>query len=198
MNRLPLATILLALLVGCTNQPVHQAKDGTSPYRVGSLLQLTRDLTIPPGHARVFFQHGEIISKERLDGYNPSCDLEVKTLSDAPRLVHQDSFYITGIESGLEPVVQQRPVQTAAFGWRSRRLWNSGPSIHRYIRMNVHSDAQPQVIRLTCRGGWDSYNAARFPSAMEMRVTLGQILIPTATADQPPRTSVPKTTHTND
>ena len=72
-----LGLVLMLLLAGCDQTAVRNGEDPLAFLAAGSEVQLTRDLEIPAGETRIFFQRGKTITKGELDHYQPSCDLEV-------------------------------------------------------------------------------------------------------------------------
>lgn len=168
---------LLLLLAGCSQLTVRNGKDPLAFLAVGSEMQLTQDLEIAAGETRVFFQRGKAITRGELDHYYPSCDLEVWELQPIARAVSRDLFVIGKLTSGREPVVSLGTTKLAASALASRLFRDRGESVHRYLRVELHSANQPDVMRLTCRGAWDDYLDARFPSEVEIKLALGDILI---------------------
>ncbi len=181
MNRLPLWLLPLVLLASCTQSNVRYDVGPGGAMVAGSQVQLNSEVQIAPRQARVFFQRGKMINKSQLDYYYPSCDIEVRRLSDEIQTVQRDTFTVTRVSSGQEQVVDSGGVKVAGFSWGvgsgwggGGLLWRRGNSIHRYFRLDLHSEQQPDVMRLTCRGAWDDSPSARFPTSQETRIALGE------------------------
>ncbi|MCB1850594.1 MAG: hypothetical protein KDI83_07400 [Gammaproteobacteria bacterium] len=168
--------VLVLFVAGCAQFTNRSGEDPLAFLAPGSEMQLVRDLEIASGETRVFFQRGQVISKGELDYYHPSCDLEVRTLKQTPQTVSKDLFIIGKLTSGRESVVDLGRLKVADSGPLARIFTERGVSVHRYLRIELHSALQPDVMRLTCRGAWDDYNVARFPSAIEIKLTLGEIM----------------------
>lgn len=168
--------LLMTLLAGCSQHEVKYDLGPDQALSVGSEIQLNRDVEIPPERARVFFQRGKMIPLGQLDYYNTSCDIQVRNLSSESQVVRPDTFTISQIVYGQEQVVQWGGIKLAGLGWGGGLLWNSDISIHRIVRFGLHSEQQPDVLRLTCRGAWDDFHSARYPSPVETRVALGDFV----------------------
>lgn len=168
---------MLLLLAGCGQSSTRNVDDPLAFLAAGSQLQLTRELEIAAGETRVFFQRGKAISKGELDYYHPSCDLEVWELQQFARKISEDLFVLGKLTFGRQTVVSLGTTKLADNSLASRLFGDRGPTIHRFVRVELHSDAQPDVMRLTCRGAWADYYDARLPSDAEIKLALGNILV---------------------
>jgi len=167
---------LLGLIPGCSQSTFRSGEDPLAFLAAGSEIQLTRDLEIPAGETRIFFQRGKAIPKRELDHYHTSCDLEVRNLLQQVQTVSRGLFVIGKFTSGRESVVSLGTTQLADKILSSRIFGDRGPSVHRYLRVDLHSTTQPDVMRLTCRGAWEDYYSALLPGEMEIKVALGDIM----------------------
>lgn len=178
MSRIRILNLaMLLLLAGCSQSPIRNSGDPLAFLAAGSQIQLTRDLEIAGGKTRVFFQRGKAITKGELDYYYPSCDLEVWELQQQARKVSKDLFVLGKLTFGRESVVSLGTTKLADTSLARRLFSDRGPSIHRFLRVELYSEAQPDVMRLTCRGAWADYYDARLPSDVEIKLTLGDILV---------------------
>lgn len=169
---------LVLMITGCSqSSAIRDGKDPLAFLAAGSEIQLNRDLEIPAGETRVFFQRGKTIPVGELDYYHPSCDLEVWELQQKVRTVAKDLFVIGRLSSGTDPVVSLGTTQLVDSTTVARLFGDRGPSVHRYLRVELHSATQPDVMRLTCRGAWADYYDARFPSEVEIKLALGDIMV---------------------
>ncbi len=161
--------ILLLALAGCAAMaPRYQG--GDTGYR----FILHQPVTIPAGRARVYIQDGKVLSG--FDSYEVSCSLEVRTLARKARTVKPDTFVVYRIQQFFEEVAaaRWRPVQLASLKLTS--VFGSGPSdIYRGYHLWLHSDRQPDVLRLTCRGVFAAPWRAYPPTYEEMVETLGKV-----------------------
>jgi len=169
-------SILIFLLLGCARTMIKYDDQDVRLPAVSDEIQLDQDLEIRPDSTRVFFQRGEVVAKKDLDHYHPSCDLELRTLSPEVQHVKKDSFTVTRVIYSQESVVVWDGVRVAGFGWGGGLWWEGGRSIYRFIRMELHSDVQPDVLRLTCRGAYEDYHRASYPSPVEVRIALGRFI----------------------
>ena len=80
-----------------------------------AVLELHRDVDIPPERTRVFFQDGQVQSG--LDEFRPHCELTVRNLLDQPQTVYSDRFLVTRV---LADTVQ---VATAGNVGQYNSLW---------------------------------------------------------------------------
>jgi len=171
--------VVLVLLTGCAGYgALYEPASGL--FGAGATMELHRDLEIPADRTRVFFQRGKLLSSGAFDQYYPSCDLEVRALKPEPQRLEKDRFIITRVEYGQEAVArfEGEGIQVAAFGigLGGGLWWDRGQSIFRYVRIWLHSERQPNVMRLTCRGAWEDYFRANPPNSVEIRIALGEII----------------------
>ena len=167
------ALALSAAVAACA----MQTRDETSPnYQVpvGTRIELLKPVTVPPGRTRVFFQGGR--EGGGAGQYSPSCNLEVREIREEPQTIRPGTFRVTRVHRApFVEVVQRRPLRLAslrlAFGTGDGDGGDAmiAPTVH----MELESAAQPQVLRLTCRGGFDDPSYAEYPTVAEIRVALG-------------------------
>jgi hypothetical protein len=146
-----LAALMVSAISGCGN-PMAVKDDIDSQFfyiRPGSKLILHQDVTIPKERSHASFQHGKVVSG--LDNYTVGCVLDVRNLG--PGMVSAGIFTISRAESSQE--------------------WISRPNIMRFYRViYLQSDAQPDVLRLTCQD-WDGPLLGTDISVPEIREALG-------------------------
>lgn len=150
--------------------------DEGSPYfrlPVGATVVLGQDLPVPAGHARVFLQVGKVVAKTRLDIYRPHCDFEQRAVSDGTAVIRADRFRITAVDSGEDLVVQREGLMHT--GWEMRGEFDGVTLVNPYIRYRLSSPGQPQVLLLTCHGGFDLAGQALPPSLNDIRKALGEV-----------------------
>jgi len=172
-----LPAVLTIALAGCTGI-TFKPQPGSAPLPPsGSQLIINQPIEIAADRTRVFFQRGKIFpGSGALDQYAPSCDLEVTELLPEPQLIKPGRFTITNITSGQEAVVRWDGLQLAGIGFGGGIWRRGGESIHRFIRFPLYSEAQPQVLRLTCRGAFEDYVMAKFPTTIEIQIALGEVI----------------------
>lgn len=178
MQRWYLGGALVATLtIACAASP------GERPARlpVGTTVVLNQPLTVPAGQARVFLQGGRVIERVRLRQYYPHCDFEIRQVSDGSAGIAPDRFTVTAVTEGEEPVVMRQTLHYA--GLRLSDMQQDGVSmVSRYLHHWLHSPRQPQVLRLTCHGGFDFPGRAQLPTVAEIRYALGEVVTLSAPA----------------
>lgn len=163
-----------ALLAGCAAPLVDEGSPG---YRLPltSVVVLQQALPVPAGHARVFLQGGAVVEKHRLNPYRPHCNFEQRAVSDGTAVIAADRFTVTAVSVGEDFVVQRR-----AYVYAALRLAGDDDSpgqVNRYLHHRLASDRQPEVMRLTCHGGFDLPGLAQLPSLVDMRAALGEVAV---------------------
>ncbi len=86
---------------------------------------------------------------------------------------------MTDVRWGKEQVVEWHGVQIASrFG--GSFMSGDSASIYRYYHFRLDSTDQPNLMRLTCRGGLEDRYKADLPSLDEIKEALGDIVTITA------------------
>ncbi len=163
----------VAVLCSCATTAVDE---GSPYYRlpVGTNVVLQQELAVQAGHTRVFLQQGKVVAKNRLDIYRPHCDFEQHAVSDGTAVIKADRFRVTAVSSGEDLVVQSDPLIHA--GWNLVGEFDGVTLVNRYVQHTLSSPGQPQVMRLTCHGGFAFPGQALTPSLTEMRAALGEVV----------------------
>lgn len=168
------ATYLFTMVMGvvaCQTLPVLDESSPRSRIVPQSRIELRETLTVPAGHARVFLQAGRVVPKGRLNQYQPQCNFEVRQVSDGSEQITADTFVVTALYEDETELVA-RPQMLWRAGWSTD---NNSPFVNRFIRHRLHSPRQPQVMRLTCYGGFGEPWQVHYPSISEIRLSLGSI-----------------------
>ena len=157
---------IIAWLVCVVSIAACQSGDGPmggSPSTPLYELELKRELLIPTGAARAYFQHGaQTASKDR---YQPYCELEISTVAEQPQRVAPDVFAITRLARRLVSDEESgMPVRTEFFG--SRDIFHES-------HLWLSSRRQPGVRKLICRSWTQDLGRGRFLSVREMQAVLG-------------------------
>lgn len=166
-----LLTVLM--LVACQTGPIDPETSTYYNTPVGSTLSVHTPLSIPPGTATIHIQAGEVRAYRDINRYYPHCSLEVKTLvQDSDQVVQPDVFTIQRsyfdelIGAARSPFMQARRISDV----------DGGPT---YIEMQrvmfLHSDRQPEVLRMICRH-WAVGPMYDQMTIAEMRQTLGKLI----------------------
>ena len=175
MPKLATLVAFLLLLSACQQALVRDEDSFRSRVSVGSSFTLHQTLKVPEGHARVFLQGGEVVAKARLEQYQPHCNFEVRAVSTGDHRIEPDTFVVTRVTEDEEQVVDRmRPQRYASLLASADGM--EFVTITRYVQHALHSERQPQVMRLTCHGGRDEPWQVKTPSISEIRQVLGEFV----------------------
>jgi len=159
--------LLLLFLVACRWLD-GAGEAGADRIPMGTLLDLHRDLTIPPDQAGVFIQGTPIGDRDR---YDAVCRLEVRSVALTPRTVRADRFTVVRVAREWERFSQRET------GLRRVRFDPDGPALLRFSTvLYLRSDRQPEVFRLVCSHLQDSAQNPRHLTAAELRTTLAPVV----------------------
>lgn len=184
MHRLALPLVVGLALAAC--QTTRYEGDESSPYYappVGTRVILNRAITIPPEQVSVMLQNGRIVPPGEINTYYPHCKFEVRRRLDVPQTVKPDEFVVTRVERNLLHSVEAGTTlhTRASVGIGigigvGGGVNGDGPSVQTYAtRMDLRSDTQPDVFRLTC-GQWGYPYDGEHVSVNGMRKALGDVI----------------------
>ncbi len=173
LNRRWTAAALALSLGGCASLESRDENLSYVRVPVGSTVEVTREVVVPPGQTRVFLRSDHPSPGAGGDGV--VCDLEVRTLSDGSRPIHPGVFRVTRVQTQpFVEVASREPTRVAAFELAGGDLAASdGPLIAPTVHMYLFSPQQPDVMRLSCRGHFDVPAWAKTPSIAQIRRALG-------------------------
>jgi len=149
-------------------------------------IQIQQTVEFEPGYTRVFIQQGKI--KRGFDHYDTNCNLEIRRKdSENAQTIEPGTYLVTGIRETLEHVVSTFPkseTQIAGIGIGlnfgnfsiASGISNSPSYIYRGYHFNL-SGADNNLMRLSCRGVYDTPANAELPALKDMRQALGDIVI---------------------
>jgi hypothetical protein len=167
MIRLFLGAAVL-LLAGCSSWlPDYSSEDS------GWRLVLKKPLTVAGENTRVFLQDGQMLPSLGFNQYQPACNLELRRLAPQPRRIEPDSFVVNRIQPLREEVASWRPVMLASLTLADAAVDSSPPDIFLGYHFWLHSDRQPDVLRMTCRGVFAEPWEAEYPTLEEIAFALG-------------------------
>jgi len=178
--------VLLSLfLAGCVRfLPDYSGEDA------GYRLILHQPIVIPPQRTRIFIQEGKIAGTG-FNSYEVSCNIEVRKLKEESQRIEPDTFVVNRVQEFFEEVADTgwRPETLAGLGLAGADVDSSPSDIFRGWHFWLHSEKQPDLIRLTCRGVFAEPWEAVPPTFEEIAWTLGNIasLKPVAETLQPGR-----------
>jgi hypothetical protein len=170
--------LAIVLLAACG--PLVIRDDARKEYvPLGSaVLELHRDVDIPPERTRVFFQDGQVQSG--LNEFRPHCELTVRNLVDRPQTVYPDRFRVTRVSTdtvqvatgGNVVIAVNVAIQLSNGGGGDSGGDGEGRQMKTYI-FRLHSDRQPDVLSLVCGGAFDIPARAARPSLQQIEHALG-------------------------
>lgn len=140
------------------------------------VLELHRDVVIPPNRTRVFFQDGRLLYG--VNEYFPHCELRVRDISEQPQTVQADRFTIDKVFGSLDEIVSNDPVQVAAAGATVIAGGGGGDGngetrlMYTYF-MALHSDQQPQVTYFVCGGAFEEPALTDYPTLQDIQTAMG-------------------------
>ena len=149
MKHLFAAVLLSLLLTGCHGYyQRHIQGNEDSPYfqvPVDSVLQLQREISIPPRSDRIFFQRGQLLPTREVNRYLPYCFLQVVTGKDTAQTVAPGRFVIQRVYDQYRFQLAQDQVEVA-------QLDRGGGTDYKVLAkiMELHSPREPAVRRLVC------------------------------------------------
>ena len=171
----PCYTLLLIAVLGlsaCQSGLLVSTGDRHFQELSATSFALHQDIRIPPRQAHASFQRG---AREPGAGeFAPHCELEVRQVREEAQTVRAGVFDITGIRGFTHYV--KRPnerVQLAAVDGFQLASDDSGEWIMLAYHFTLHSDEQPDVMRLICGGAYNYPYYARYPDLEDMRLALG-------------------------
>jgi hypothetical protein len=86
-----------------------------------------------------------------------------------------DTFVVNRVQQMQEEVASWRTVKLASLQLSDAAVDSSPPDIFRGWHFWLHSDKQPNVLRMTCRGVFAEPWEAELPTLAEIRQALGDI-----------------------
>jgi hypothetical protein len=163
-KRLALVAALL-LLMACQQAPVRDENSPRSRVSIGSHFILHQ----------VLAQEGQVVAKNKLERYQPHCNIEVHSVSSGGSYIEPDTFVVTAVMEDEVEVVRGTAWQHYA------SLFYSGDGmdtlmLSRFVRHTLQSASQPEVMRLTCHGGFAEPWQVATPSVREIRQALGELV----------------------
>ncbi|MET0065799.1 MAG: hypothetical protein ABW076_05595 [Candidatus Thiodiazotropha sp.] len=164
----------LLLLTACS-QPATTVWDESNPFQspsVGDRVRLLEPIKLPPETTRMFLQNGELMVRHAFDQYQVHCNFEVRTLLSEPQTIQPDEFIISRVQALMVDIVKRE--QPARGGLMRVSMDDGGATmVTRGYHLWLDSEQQPDVMRLSCRGAFDTMPYATPPSIQEIRQALG-------------------------
>lgn len=154
------SSVVIASCAGTGRSAVFIPPDGT-------LVELNREVTVPRG-GRVFIQYGRVVERGRVDVISPYCHFTVDRLGQdslQPSTLNPDTFTITRSHQGRS-YASSEGVQFSG---------RAGVDHTLSTVMELTSDRQPEVKRLTC-SRWGMISDDGWLTIAEMKSTLSGLV----------------------
>ena len=168
--------LITAFIAGCSAWNSSGLENTPFEPRGVSYIEILKEIPIPPGRTRVFFQYGQINSQ--FDHYHPNCNIEVRKLDHKSiQIVSPGNYQIIKTQTFFEHVVHIRsPIVLASsddslLTWFHTDITDIYRSYHFYLSGN-----DKNILRLTCRGALESANTAKLPGKAEILESLGNLI----------------------
>jgi len=157
------------LLAGCQQTDSRQGFY-TSPLLPGDEVEVLQAITIPPGMARVYLQHGKTMSYDSTDQYAPFCYFLVRDPLPAEQQIKPDVLVVDSVWLDETSVSFKRPVRVAAVGMLAGSSYS--PIAYQFhIRLRSQQQAP---LELVCSGAFDSPSSAQPIRLPQLREVLGE------------------------
>lgn len=176
--------VLAAVLVACQTAVYRGNID--SPYYTippGSSLTLTQDLKFGPDQLSVYVQNGNVLSLSQLQVYSPFCKFELNHPSASARTIVAGQISVTkafqyridSTFSSLAPPRRTQLVAATSIAQMGGGEPAGGPPLYSYVtRMDLRSDAQPEIFRMSC-ARWGYPGMEEHVTIAEMQRTLSPL-----------------------
>lgn len=169
--------VACGLLYACGPVTIRDSASQTFIPIQGWTLELHKDVIIPAGRTRVFFQSGNIVPA--INEYEPHCQLRVYKISGDQQTVFSDTFSIESVYGTVQQIVVREPVRVAALG--DVVLMAGGGDgdgdgdspIAYFYYMALKADSQPNVNYWVCGGALRDPAFAEYPTLQEVRASMG-------------------------
>ena len=164
------ATSVLAAIVvtvaGCVVPPLTKSDPD---FPEGSTLVLHQPQSVPTGEAGAYLSRG--VGETRYQ-YQITCRLEVRTLSKGQTVIQPDRFTVLGTSYARDSLTGPAyPGPLDSFN----SVGDGGGLVYMETLIYLHSQLQPDVLRLKCRQLQDN-EFARYLSGEQIRAALGDTM----------------------
>jgi len=161
----------LLLMAGCVARPPI-----APPVNIGSRIHVNAQFDALPNATRIQFQGGKRIQQGNLDKWTTYCRLFVynrNQQADYVTAVLPGSFEVTRVEVKYNSSDSFASDSYAGFTWRVRDL----PAYYVYhVNMQLTSPDQPDIRSLNCHKKWSTPRANQYPTLVEIRQALGDLI----------------------
>ncbi|MGO9443818.1 MAG: hypothetical protein ACLPXB_03465 [Thiobacillaceae bacterium] len=175
MKSLSSCLALLFFLTGCGTTGRYGMDSPYYEYPNGVRLILNQPLEIPPDAATVRLQYGKVVAPNGVQEEDPYCIVELSTVADEPQRVQSGAFSVTRVRYSISTIARGESLPTGLVQV-SMASNSSGPSNYYYkTEFFLHSDAQPNMLRMTCQSNQNYTPLKRYLTVGEIRQALGNI-----------------------
>jgi hypothetical protein len=166
---------LLLAVAGCGTSGQYGMDSPYYRYPDGVQLRLNQPLEIPAGSATLRLQHGQMVARNAVQEHDPYCIFELSTVAEAPQRVESDTFSVTRVLRSTSSIArsESRPAGLVRVSMGDDA---AGPTHYYYkTAFSLHSDAQPNVLMMTCQSNQNYTPLKRHLTLAEIRQALGNI-----------------------
>ncbi|MGA7179819.1 MAG: hypothetical protein WBX11_09585 [Thiobacillaceae bacterium] len=176
MNRLSRYLVLLFVLAGCETTGGYGIDSPYYRFPNGVRLILNQPLEIPPDSATVRLQYGQVVARNGVQEQDPYCIFEVSTVAEGPQRVQTGEFSVTQVRRSNSTIARDESVPNGGLMRVSMGSDSAGPTNYYYkTEFFLHSDAQPNVLLMTCQSNQNYTPIKRYLTVAEIRQALGNI-----------------------
>jgi len=183
-------TLLSFFLISACSVPVNTPSPSIkNGLPVGSILRLTKTITIPADRSCMYIANGELKQLKNyntVDIYYPYCTIHFNHESPQKRQIKPDSFEVIKIEEwerdfGRILNKYKRYVRGGGTRFIKSSSDTDGPSIVMHATIiSLRSKNQPEVNELVC-GHWNDAWELKPLTLQEMKTALGGLIVISAT-----------------
>ncbi len=164
--------VTASLLGACAGKPTtYTTRPAVNP---ASTVQIKANLDIPDQRARVFMQNGTVLAEKAINRWDAYCSVLVRDVqySDQPQQTVQPGHF------DILKVRESNDYTTASKTYvASNSIFLELPSFVLYrVDMHLVSAEQPDVLSLSCEKRGDNGFRSDYPTLLEMRVALGDLI----------------------
>ncbi len=171
MRMLVVGVLILLGLSACQSMGTKAAGYFSNPVSAGTELELTRELRVPAGLARVYLQGGEARDYGKLDQYQPFCYFLMNAPAPTARNIRPTVFTVRSVGLLEQDVRRAMPVRLAFLGIASA---SDDPGVIAFeTHMLLDGGAAQGPEWLVCSGAFAPPAEAEPIRLPEMRQALG-------------------------
>jgi len=168
--------LLIAMVItGCAGGPYPTS----SPFYnipVGTQIVVLKSLVIPADSARVYLQHGKVVTPTERDQYEYNCWFLSWKVKETVQTIEPDNFIVSKVQH-TDFYVQYKPLIQLAMSEYSNKylLAMGGATATEYTtELSIHSDNHPDIRQLVC-SYWGDPRSGVHITVPQMKAVLGDI-----------------------